>query len=169
MRLKALGRAHSRKRDRLSTMYDTAQTDRVTRRYSLRTMRLLRDLILVLCSSPGRTCEESGLMLARVRPSGIFELLSAAAWARALGYTPDELVGKAFSELMSLEKPAAGQVVAALLDRKDCRALDVTLRCKDEQRKCFRLHRRFDAYQETMYLVADELPGDRIAPRRSYG
>ena len=32
-------------------------------------------------------------MLARVRPSGIFELLSAAAWARALGYAPDELSG----------------------------------------------------------------------------
>lgn len=132
-------------------------------------MRLLRDLILVLCSSPGRTCEESGLMLARVRPSGIFELLSAAAWARSLGYTPDELVGKALSELMPLEKPAAGEVVAALLDRKDFRSLDVTLRCKDEQRKSFRFHRRFDAYQQTMYVVADDISEDRAAPRRAFG
>lgn len=118
-------------------------------------MRLLRDLILVLCSSPGPSCEKTELMLARVRPSGILELLSAAAWARTLGYTPDELVGKALSELMPLEKSAAGAVVAALLDRKDSRALDVTLRCKDEQRKEFRLHRRYDSYQDTMYVVAD--------------
>lgn len=136
-------------------MYDTEQTGRRRREYSLCAMRLLRDLILVLCSSPGRTCEKTELMLARVRPSGIFELLSAAAWARTLGYTPDELVGKALSELMPLEKSAAGAVVAALLDRKDSRALDVTLRCKDEQRKEFRLHRRYDPYQDTMYVVAD--------------
>jgi PAS domain S-box-containing protein len=120
-------------------------------------MRLLRDLVLVLCSSPGRTCEKSGLMLARVRPSGIFELLSAAAWARTLGYTPDELVGKALSELMPLENPAAGELVAALLDKKDVRPLEVTLRCKDERRKSFRFHRRFDPYQEAIYVVADEV------------
>lgn len=133
-------------------------------------MRLLRDLVLVLCSSPGRTCEKSALMLARVRPSGIFELLSAAAWARTLGYTPDELVGKALSELMPpLEEPEANQMVAALLDRDDFRALDVTLRCKDEQRKSFRFHRRFDAYQDTMYLVADDISEDRGAPLRAYG
>jgi len=107
-------------------------------------------------------------MLARVRPSGIFELLSAAAWARTLGYTPDELVGKPLSELIPLEESAADQVVAALLDRNDFRSLDVTLRCKDEQRKSFRFHRRFDAYQDTMYLVADDIPADRVA-LRAYG
>ena len=156
-------------RDGLSIMYDTAQTLRKTRHYSSRTMRLLRDLVLVLCSSPGRTCEKSGLMLARVRPSGIFELLSAAAWARTLGYTPDELVGKALSELMPLEESAADRVIAALLDRSDFRSLDVTLRCKDEQRKSFRFHRRFDPYQDTMYLVADDIPEDRGRAAQAYG
>jgi len=97
-------------------------------------------------------------MLARARPSGIFELLTAATWARALGYPPDELSGKSLSELMQLEKPAAGEVVAALLDEKDVQPLEVTLRCKDERRKRFRFHRRFDAYEEAMFVVADELP-----------
>ena len=120
-------------------------------------MRLLGDLILVLCSTPGRTCEKSDLMMARVRPSGLFELLSAAAWARALGYTPDELVGMPLSELMPLEKPAAGALVAALINRKDSGSLEVTLRCKDKRRKSFKLHRRFDPYQDTMYVVADEV------------
>jgi hypothetical protein len=132
-------------------------------------MRLLADLVLVLCASPGKTCAESDVMLARVRPSGIFELLSAAAWARALGYAPDELSGKSLRELMQLETPAAGEVVAALLDEKDAQPLDVTLRCKDARRKCFRFHRRFDPYQGAMYVVADELPEARLAPLRAYG
>jgi PAS domain S-box-containing protein len=120
-------------------------------------MRLLADLVLVLCASPGKTCTESEVMMARVRPNGIFEVLSAAAWARSLGYAPDELSGKSLRELMQLEKRAAHQVVAALLDKKDAQPVDVTLRCKDEQRKSFRFHRRFDAYQDAMYVVADEL------------
>jgi hypothetical protein len=130
--------------------------------------RLLADLVLVLCASPGKTCTESEVMMARVRPSGIFEVLSAAAWARSLGYAPDELSGKSLRELMQLEKRAAHQVVAALLDKKDAQPVDVTLRCKDEQRKSFRFHRRFDAYQDAMYVVADELPEDRPAPLRAY-
>jgi PAS domain S-box-containing protein len=131
--------------------------------------RLLADLVLVLCASPGKTCTESEVMMARVRPNGIFEVLSAAAWARSLGYAPDELSGKSLRELMQLEKRAAHQVVAALLDKKDARPLDVTLRCKDERRKSFRFHRRFDAYQDAMYVVADELPEGRLAPLRAYG
>lgn len=101
-------------------------------------------------------------MLARVRPSGIFELLTAA-WAHALGYRPEELSGKSLRELMH-EKPAAGEVVAALLDEQDVQPLDVTLRCKDERRKCFRFHRRFDPYEKVMFVVADELPQDRAEP-----
>lgn len=132
-------------------------------------MRLLADLVLVLSASPGKTCEQSDLMMARVRPNGIFELLSAAAWARTLGYAPGELSGKSLRELMRLEKPAAGQLVAALLNNKNPdQPLEITLRCKDERRKPFRLHRRFDPYQDTIYVVADELPEDRFDPSRAY-
>lgn len=100
-------------------------------------------------------------MLARVRPSGQFELLSAAAWARTLGYAPEELSGKCLRELLLPEESMAGRLVAALLDNRDAHPVDVTLRCKDEQRKRFRFHRRFDAYQDTIYVVADELPEGR--------
>ncbi|HEX6155579.1 MAG TPA: PAS domain-containing protein [Burkholderiales bacterium] len=119
-------------------------------------VRLLRDLVLIPCASPGKTCGTTHVMLARVHSSGIFELLSAPAWAEALGYGLEELSGKTLGELMPLEKPAAGEVVAALLDKKDVQSLQVTLRCKDEQRKSFRFHRRFDAYQDATYVVADE-------------
>jgi len=129
-------------------------------------MQLLAELVLVRCLSPGKACTNSGVMMARVRPSGLFELLSVEAWARALGYAPDELSGKPLREL--IEKPAAGRVVSALLDHEDAQPLDITLRCKDEQRKRFRFHRRFDPYQDAMYVVADELPAGRATPRRAY-
>lgn len=98
-----------------------------------------------------------GLMLARVRPSGLFELLSADAWAHALGYPPEELSGKPLRELVH-EKRATRELVAALLDERGTQPLEVTLRCKDERRKRFRLYRRIDPYDGTVILLADELP-----------
>lgn len=128
--------------------------------------RMLADLLVVLCVNPGSACAQSEIMMARLRPGGIFELLSSAAWARALGYLPQELNGKSLGELMPLEKPAVGAVVAALLDTSAEEPLDVTLRCKDERRKFFRFHRRFDPRGESIFFVADELPA---APLRACG
>jgi PAS domain-containing protein len=125
-------------------------------------------LMLVLTMSPGATGGQTRVMLARVRPNGLFELLSVPAWARALGYRPEELSGRSLRMLMQLEKPA-DNVVAALLDENDAQPLDVTLRCKDERRKRFRLHRRFDSYDKAVFVLADELPEDRIQPLRTCG
>jgi PAS domain-containing protein len=128
--------------------------------------RLLADLILWV--SAAKTCAQSGVMLARVRKSGMFELLTAAAWARALGYLPEELSGKSLRQLMQLETRAAREVVAALLDEEDVEPLEVTLRCKDERRKCFRLYRRFDPYEQAVFVVADEVSEERLEPARAY-
>jgi signal transduction histidine kinase len=57
MPVKALAHGPSRKCDGLSTMYDTAQTVPPTSSYRLPVMRLLRDLILIPCASPGTACE----------------------------------------------------------------------------------------------------------------
>jgi len=108
-------------------------------------------------------------MLARVRRSGTFELLTAAAWAGALGYLPDELSGKSLRQLLQPEKGAAGEFVAALLDEEDSRPLEVTLRCKDERRKCFRLYRRFDPYAQAVYVLADEVSEERPELLRACG
>jgi hypothetical protein len=142
-------------------MYDTGQTSPATARYgacmgTAAPVTGFTDLKVVLGASPGKTCARSGLMLARVLPCGLFELLSTAAWARALGYPAQELSGKWLHDLM-LEASAAGDVVASLLDETDAQPLDVTLRCKDERRKSFRLHRRFDPYDHAMFVLADEV------------
>ena len=129
---------------------------------------MVAELILVLSVSSGKKRAQSGVMLARVRRSGKFELWTAAAWARALGYLPEELSGKALRELMPLEKRAAGEVIAALLDEEDARPLEVTLRCKDERRKCFRLYRRFDPYEQAVFVLADEVSEERPERSRAY-
>ena len=100
-------------------------------------------------------------MLARARRSGIFELLAAEAWAEALGYAPGELNGKSLRALMRLEQWPARDVVAALLGESEAQPLDISLRCKNERRKRYRLYRRFDAYEEAVFVVADELPEER--------
>jgi hypothetical protein len=119
------------------------------------------DLKLSLCVKPGRTYLQADVMLARLAPSGTFELLNWTAWSRALGYLASELSGKSLRELLALESGAAGEVVAALLDTDAAAPLDVTVRCKDDGRKCLRLHRRFDPYGEAMFLVAEEVPAVR--------
>jgi hypothetical protein len=108
-------------------------------------------------------------MLARVRPVGVFELLTAAAWAGALGYPPEELNGTSLRDLMRLEKPVAKDIIAALLDESDVQApLEVTLRCKNERRKRFRLYRRFDSYEEAVFVMAEESVDRLVEPRPAH-
>lgn len=113
---------------------------------------------MILCLKPGRTFARSDVLMARLHPGGLFELLTADAWARALGYPSEELGRKSLRELIALEAPAAGAIVAALLDTAHAEALDVMLRCNGERRRCFRFHRRFDPRGESIYFVVDEVP-----------
>jgi len=121
------------------------------------------ELVVVPCHRPGRTYAHSAVMLARLDPEGMFELLTAAPWARALGYPLEELRGKPLRELIPLARDAARGVVAALLDAADSRPLDVTLRCKDQRIKRFRFYRRYDSDEGVVFVMADEL-ADRTAP-----
>ncbi len=115
------------------------------------------DLVLVRSPGLGKSCEQLPVLLARVRPSGTFELLTTGAWARALGYPPAELFATSLRELLQLDAAAASRVVAALLDASDDQPLEVTLRCGDGQAKSFRFHRRYDSHGQAMFILADEL------------
>jgi len=117
---------------------------------------------VVLWVGPGRICAESAVLLARARPTGVFELLTAAAWGRALGCPPEALNGESLRALMRLEKPELQDMVGALLDEENLQPLEVTLG-KGERRKRFRLHRRFDTYDKAVFVVADERVEDRAA------
>ena len=84
-------------------MYGGAQTVAARGRYkvNVRNANLVReaDLVVVVCIRPAKSCAQSRVMLARARPIGIFELLTAEAWARALGYPADELNGTSLRSL----------------------------------------------------------------------
>jgi hypothetical protein len=126
------------------------------------------DLLVVARVRPAKAGVPSPVMLARTYRSGIFELLTAEAWAGALGYAPAELNGRSLRELMRLELPAAKDVVGALLGERETLALEVSVRCKNERRKRFRLYRRFDAYEEAVFMVADELADEPGPARAAY-
>lgn len=111
------------------------------------------DMVLGLSISPGRTAAPSSVMLARILPSGVFQLLTAA-WAQALDYAPHDLIGKAVRDVMQLD--STREIGTALLDAGDDRPLDVTLQCKDGRHKRFRLYRRFDAYDGAVFVLAVE-------------
>lgn len=115
------------------------------------------DLVLVRSLGLGKSCEQMPVLLARVRRSGFFEILTTGAWARALGYRPEELLTMSLRELMQVSVAAARGVVAALLDGGNDKPLEVALRCKDGQSKSFRFHRRYDPYEQAMFILADEL------------
>lgn len=115
------------------------------------------DLVLVRSPGLGKSCEQMPVLLARVRRGGFFEILTTGAWARALGYRPEELLEMSLRELMQVNIAAARGVVAALLDGGNDQPLEVTLCCKDGQAKSFRLHRRYDPYEQAMFILADEL------------
>ena len=146
------------------------RTDRPPReRYkpgvTTRTRTAKTDLVVVVCIRPPKSCAQSRVMLARVRPTGIFEVLTAAAWGEALGYPADELNGTSLRDLMQIEKPEAEDVVAALLDEGEVQPLDVNLRCGSDTRKRFRLYRRFDSYEEAVFVLVDELPNRPASSR----
>ncbi len=104
--------------------------------------------------SPGDTYEWSCVLLARARFDGTLELLTAA-WERLLGYGRYELRGKTLRQMLGTDERTA-TAVAAILDERSPRPVDVLLRCRDGKEKPVRLHRRYDSYEHAMFIIAEE-------------
>lgn len=133
------------------------------------------DFTLAVHVSPGDTYARSNVLLARADIDGTLELLTAA-WERVLGYGRDEFKGKTLRQIIWSSKTAAADTVAAILDERNMDPVDLTVRCRGGEAKCFRLHRRLDAYAHKMFIVAEETPPSRSsdisgseAPRSSVG
>ena len=108
-------------------------------------------LVVVRC---GHTYERSNVLLAKAHPTGTLELLTGA-WERLLGYQGQEFAGKTLRQLMGSRKPIAA-AVAAILDDLNPAPVDLKVRRRDGEGKCLRLHRRFDPYERSMFIVAEE-------------
>jgi hypothetical protein len=111
------------------------------------------DFTMAVHVGPGNTYEWSEVLLARAGFNGRFELLTAA-WERLLGYGRQEFTAKTLGQLMKSEEPAA--TVAAILDHQNMEPVDLTVCCRNGERKSLRLYRRFDEYGNKIFIVAVE-------------
>jgi hypothetical protein len=118
------------------------------------------DFTLAMHISPGDTYEWSKVLLARANFNGTLELLTSA-WERALGYGRGEFTGKTLGQLMRSGKAGAAAAVVAILDEQNMGPVDLKVRCRGGEAKCFRLHRRLDAYAHKIFIVAEETPASR--------
>jgi PAS domain S-box-containing protein len=115
---------------------------------------------LVLRDSLSDSYEMSKVLLATADFDGTLQLLTSG-WERVLGYGREELRGKTLVNLMWSDRRGAAAAVAAILDRLNVAPVDIRLLCRDGLAKCFRLHRHYDKHEHMMYIVADEMPGNR--------
>ena len=119
-------------------------------------MNLPADFTLSVHVTPGDNFEWSKVLLARARFDGSFELLTSA-WEQLLGYGRRELGGKTFAELLGSRRAAAA-AVGAILHKTSRAAVDLSMRGRDGATRSLRLHRRFDADDCIMFIVAEENP-----------
>jgi len=96
------------------------------------------------------------LLLARVSRRGRFELLSAA-WERVLGYGRAELQGLSLFMLIHLPPSCARRLVRVLLDERDACPLVFSLATKSGTRVSLQWYRRFDAYDEQVFIAGDRV------------
>jgi PAS domain-containing protein len=124
------------------------------------------DFRLVLHDHLSDSYELSRVLLATADFDGKLQLLTSA-WEEMLGYEREALKGKTLSQLMWCNAPRAAAAVAAILDANDMGAVELRLRCCNDQGKCLTLHRLYDKEEMMMYIVAVEGPAKRgILPRR---
>ena len=93
------------------------------------------------------------VLLASAAFDGTLQLLTAG-WERVLGYGRRELQGKT---LLGLTRCRPAAAVAAMLDTRNMRPVELNVRCRDGLGKRFRLHRRYDRDEHVMYMVAEEI------------
>jgi PAS domain-containing protein len=126
----------------------------------------LTDFRVVLHDHLSASYEVSRVLLATAGFDGTLQLLTSA-WEDMLGYGRDEFKGKRLSELMWFSARHAAAAVAAILDTLDMRPLDLRLRCRNGRGKSLTLHRRYDAHEHMMYIVAVETPAQRRPPENA--
>ena len=112
------------------------------------------DLTLMISPEPGETYKWSPLMIARASREGTFELLSAV-WERTLGFGPQELTRMSLRQLMRASASITEGTVAAILDEDDADPVDLVLFTGRDEAVRLLLHRRYDPYIGTVFIVAE--------------
>jgi len=80
-----------------------------------------------------------------------------SAWAKILGYSPQELLDRPLRELMRHGSPVAASLMSRLLVQDDFEPMEFGLRCKDGSCKWFVWHRRFDPERQAAYIAGHDI------------
>ena len=80
-----------------------------------------------------------------------------SAWAKILGYSPQELLDRPLCELMRHGSPVAASLIGRLLLQDDFEPMEFGLRCKDGSCKWFVWHRRFDPERQAAYIAGHDI------------
>ena len=125
------------------------------------------DNIVIACRKPYPAYERLDLLLARFGRTGRFEILSAA-WERVLGYGCAELDGRPLFELIHLPRRSARRLILMVLDENEACPIAFSLSRKDGKQVPLQWYRRFDAYDERIFIAGDPLAGAARASAPRY-
>jgi PAS domain S-box-containing protein len=114
------------------------------------------DLTLVLHDRLSDGFAMSKGLLASADFDGTLQLMSSG-WERVFGYRRGELQGKTLAHLLWSDRGATAGAVAAILDKRDTRPVDLRIRCRDGRAKCLRLNRLYDKPGHSMRIVGEEI------------
>ena len=79
------------------------------------------------------------------------------AWAKILGFPPQEMLDRQLCELMQHERPVAAALVGRLLAQDDFEPMEFGLRCKDGSCKWFLWNRRFDPEHQATFIAGHDI------------
>jgi PAS domain S-box-containing protein len=123
------------------------------------------DFKLIFHDNLSDSYEMSQVLLATADFDGTLQLLTSG-WERVLGYGREEFKNKTLAHLMWSDRRSAAAAVAAILDTRNARPVDVRMRCGTGQAKCLRWNRLYDKQEHLMYIVAEEIADSLTAIAR---
>lgn len=123
--------------------------------------------IVIVCRKPYPAYKGLDLLLARFRAAGPFEILSEA-WERVLGYGCAELDGRPLFELIHLPRRSVRGLMLMVLDESEPCPIVFGLSRKDGTQVHLQWYRRFDAYDERVFIAGEPLARDPLASAPTY-
>src|SRR4051812_2627015 len=112
------------------------------------------DDIILVCRKPYPAYDRLDLLLARISRAGRCELLSPG-WERVLGYSGAELNASSLFDLIHLPATSARRLMQMIWDESEPCPIAFGLTCKGGGHIALQWYRRFDRYDERLYLLGE--------------
>lgn len=104
-----------------------------------------------------RSFHESADLLGVVTSEGVLKVVNVA-WAKALGFHQDELVGRPFFKLVDdNDRATALRLINPRLAIPGAPVIELPLRCKDLSYRSFLWNRRYIPSEQTIFLTGRDI------------